>query len=229
MHLRAPYTRFALIVTIILSSRTFIWINIICFLLLIFGISLDLTIKSVFVVFCASFIAEFILWLLIIPRKWRAREECNIIFLRGFRQEARADVPNRVLPCVGCYGRVMWLRNTVKVVDQDRLGMFSVEAVTDTGGQPTLQGDWQPVVLDLLRCADLAVVDFSSLSESLYLEVEQCLDQLTSRRIVLIAELSHSVRDNYTIICEKFLALLNVPAPIPIYPSRFAIPLRFWG
>src|SRR5262249_2797781 len=90
--------------------------------------------------------AALLLWLLIVPRKYRARKACSIIFLRGFRQEARADVPNRVLPCIGCYGRIMWLRNVDKAVDQDRIGPLSGETMTDTRQQPHLQGDWKSEV-----------------------------------------------------------------------------------
>jgi hypothetical protein len=172
--------------------------------------------------------AALLLWLLIVPRKYHARKACNIIFLRGFKQEARADVPNRVLPCIGCYGRIIWLRNVVKVVDQDQIGPLSGETITDTREQPRLQEEWKSELQKLLEQADLAVIDFSVLTESLFWEIEQCLRCMPAKRIILIAELGHCATSNYELLCNKFPELWNVPSPIPIYPSRFVIPLRFW-
>src|SRR5262249_5274861 len=130
---------------------------------------------SVFATFGITNAATLLLWLLIVPRRARARKACNIIFLRAFRQEARADVPNRVLPCIGCYGRLMWLPNVVKKVSQGWIGLLSSETMTDTSEQPKLQGEWKSELQKLLKQADLAVVDFSVLSESIFWEIKQCL------------------------------------------------------
>jgi len=227
--LRAPYTRCALVAATIWSLRTILWINLCCLLWALTDVSRQGGAPSIVATFGIANAAALLLWLLIVPRKYRARKACSIIFLRGFKQEARADVPNRVLPCIGCYGRIMWLRNVVKVVNQDRIGPLSGETITDTREQPDLREEWKSELQKLLQLADLAVIDFSVLSESLFWEIEQCLRQMPAQRIILIAELSHHASSNYQVLCNKFPELWNVPSPIPIYPSRFVIPLRFWA
>jgi hypothetical protein len=225
---RAPCTHWAFVAAITWSLRNFAWVNLCCLLLVLTGTHRQEGAPSLLAIFAIANGAAFLLWLVIAPRKHRARDACNIIFLRGFRQEARADVPNRVLPCIGCYGRLMWLRNTVKVVEQDKVGFLTGETITDAGAQPLSNDDWHAALQTLLRQADLAVVDFSVLSDNLMWEIEQCLQQMPAERIVLIAELTHHARSNFQAVCERFPELWDVPSPIPIYPSRFVIPGAFW-
>jgi hypothetical protein len=168
-----------------------------------------------------------VVWLIVGARKNRARESCNILFLRAFRQEIRADVPNRVLACIGCYGRILRLRNVLKHDDPEQIGPIAVD-INDNDAQPPVQLDWKPELQKLLGQADLVVVDFSLLSKSLLWEIERCLDVLPPERIILVVELSREVRSLYKRLCEMFPALWNTPSPVPIYPSRFVIPLQFW-
>jgi hypothetical protein len=91
-----------------------------------------------------------------------------------------------------------------------------------------MQEAWQVELQKLLQQADLAVIDFSVLSDSLFWEIEQCLRRIPAQRIILIAELGHYAARNYKVLCGKFPQLWDVPSPIPIYPSRFSIPLKFW-
>lgn len=226
--LRAPYTRFALASSIGWSLRTIVFANLFCLLMSIVASTgsedAHLWIKTL-VAFNG---AAAVFWLLMVPRKMRARQACNIIFLRGFRQEARADVPNRVLPCIGCYGRILWLPNAVRSADHDYIGFLSGKVMIDAGRQLGTQSDWRLDLLELLEKADLAVIDFSVPSDNLHWEIEKCLQRFPAERIILIAELSRYTTQNYQLLCARFKQLWSVPSPIPIYPSRYVIPLRIW-
>ncbi|MGY3446264.1 hypothetical protein ACVW17_006265 [Bradyrhizobium sp. USDA 4473] len=226
--LRPPYTRGAFVAAVIWSLRVVLSVNLWCFFLWLAGASGPGGTPSFAAIVGSVGGASLLMWLLVMPRRRRARNECSIIFLRGFRQEARADVPNRVLPCIGCYGRIMRLRNVVKTGTQDQIAGLNGESMTDTREQPYVRDDWKPVLLALLQQADLAVIDFSVSSESLFWEIEQCLRRLPAQRIVLITELSEYAKENHSELCGRFPDLLYAPAPIPVYPSRFLIPLRFW-
>ncbi|MCJ9674006.1 MULTISPECIES: hypothetical protein [unclassified Neorhizobium] len=184
-----------------------------------------LTEDSFFRIAAAFFVVNFaflILWAILIPRKYRARSSCNIIFLRGFHEEARADVPNRVLPCIGCYGRIMWARNVIAEGAQDQLG----KVLTDSQYQKIYGETWQVEVTELIKEADLAVIDFSDPHESLMWEIGECLKRLPVARIILIVGLGHSAREYYKAICQRYPELWNITYQIPVYPSRFIIPLN---
>jgi hypothetical protein len=122
----------------------------------------------------------------------------------------------------------MWLPNTVKIVDQDRAGFLTGEGMTDAREQPFVRENWTLVLQKLLADADLAVVDFSVMSDSLVWEIERCLEQMPAERIILITELSGKASNRHLALCERFPELWRVPSPIPVYPSRFTIPLKFW-
>jgi hypothetical protein len=79
-----------------------------------------------------------------------------------------------------------------------------------------------------LFCLFWTLAGVSRQGGSLFWEIEQCLRCMPAKRIILIAELGHCATSNYELLCNKFPELWNVPSPIPIYPSRFVIPLRFW-
>lgn len=227
--LRAPYTRFALAASILGSARIFVWANAFCLLSAIlnaFGLVNAHPFLAAFITFNA---ASLLLWVLLAPRKGRARESCNIIFLRGFQQAARADVANRVVPSIGCYGRVIWPVNIIKRETQDYTG----EMLSDARGQPKLSRSdaWKPEVEKLMNESDLAVIDFTYPRESLKWEIGRCLERFTAKRIILIAELSPHVRDDYLEICRTFPEILEVSSKIPLYPSRYYIPrnpLKWW-
>ncbi|MBY5533681.1 hypothetical protein HFO58_10980 [Rhizobium leguminosarum] len=170
----------------------------------------------------AASVAIFIGSALLVPRKHNARTACNIVFLRGFKQEARADVPNRVLPCIGCYGRVMWLGNIVSHTKIDRIGQI----LTDARYQKIYGETWPIEVIKFIEEADLAVIDFSVLSDSLLWEIGQCINRLPIERIVLIVELSRSSRDNYAELLSVYPQLWSTSYKIPVYPSRFFMPLN---
>jgi hypothetical protein len=227
-NLRAPYIRWALVAAIIWSLRNIAWINLCLLLLARTEKFRQGGAPSILAMFGIANGSALLLWLMLIPRKQRARSACSILFLRGFKQEVRSDVPNRVLPCIGCYGRLMWLPNTVKAVDQDSIGVLTGEDMTDSREQPFLRKEWMLELQKLLAQADLVVVDFSVMSDSLVWEIESCLEQMSAERIILITELSRKARNNYRALCERFPELCHVPSPIPVYPSRFAIPLKFW-
>jgi len=168
-----------------------------------------------------------ILWASLIPRKLRARRSCNIVFLRGFHEEVRADVPTRVLPCVGCYGRTMWARNVIAEATQNQLG----RVLTDAEYQKTCTEAWQVDVMEMIKKADLAVIDFSDPHESLMWEMGECLKLLPADRIILIVGLGHSAREYYKQVCQRYPALWNITYQIPVYPSRFIIPqnlFKWW-
>ncbi|MHC2218864.1 hypothetical protein ACVIGV_004252 [Rhizobium leguminosarum] len=161
---------------------------------------------------------------LLVPRKLKARTACNIVFLRGFKQEARADVQNRVLPCIGCYGRVMWLGNILSETRLNRIGQI----LTDARFQKLYGETWPIEVTKFIEEADLAVIDYSVLSESLIWEIGQCIQRIPVERIILIVELSHSARDNYAELLSLYPQLWTTSYQIPVYPSRFSIPLNIF-
>ncbi|MES2718546.1 MAG: hypothetical protein V4795_22445 [Pseudomonadota bacterium] len=170
-----------------------------------------------------AFFATLVMWVAVLGRKRHARNRCNILFLRGFHQEARANVPNLFLPSIGCYGRVLRLLNVVKIVDAGAAGVL-----TDAADQPAPGDRWKVELQALLVQSDVAVIDFSVPSENLYWEVDQALTYLTANRIVLISELSKFASPNYLALRQRFPSLDHAPSPIPIYPSRFVVPLRIW-
>lgn len=226
--LRAPHVHGALTAAIAWSLRNVLLANLFCLLLfLVIGRneSSSISIPTALALGAASSLA---LWLAIIPRKYKARKKCNIVFLRGFHQEARADVPNRVLPCIGCYGQLLHLKNVVMTVESDRIGMLSGQTLIDEPIRLEPNADWRAYVSSILSRADLVVIDFSVLSENLFWEIEQAISEVTAKRIVLVSELSRFTSKNYLEIIRRFPKLSYAPSPVPVYPSRFVVPLRIW-
>jgi hypothetical protein len=170
-----------------------------------------------------------LLWLVVGGRKARVREQCNILYLRGFRQELRANALDRTIPSIGGYGRVMSLANVLqKSKAQDSVGPLRGDDLTDASDGFAFSSDWHQAFEERLAKADVAVIDFSILSESLCWEIKRCLEQLPPDRIVLIVELHRNAQNLLSNLWRRFPKLLDVPGPIPVYPSRFVIPLAFW-
>ncbi|WP_222400697.1 hypothetical protein [Rhizobium leguminosarum] len=100
--------------------------------------------------------------------------------------------------------------------------------MTDAQYQKVYGETWPIEVIKFIEEADLAVIDYSVLSDSLVWEIGQCIKRLPVERIILIVELSHSARDNYAELLSLYPQLWKTSYPVPVYPSRFFIPLNIF-
>ncbi len=175
-----------------------------------------------------------VLLFLVAGRKPRARAECSILFLRSFRQELSANVPDLVVSAVGCYGRISALRNTICSKPQDQIGALFGKFLTDVDEHVDPALTWQEELVLLLQQADIVVIDISQSSESLQWEFAQCLKHLPYDRIICLTELSPRIADWYTplarILMQRADSLKESPPHLSIvpYPSTRWIPKRPW-
>jgi hypothetical protein len=159
-----------------------------------------------------------------------ARRACKILLLRGFEQERRRSLYQKVFPIIGCYGRLIALRDPMERPRNEMVGAAQSAFLSDVDEHSVALGEWQDKVGELLKEADFAVVDVTHLTEAVRWELLSCIENLPPERILTLCEFTS---DRYANI--KAAMHLALEHGVPLEQFDFAIyftwrtwPLKFW-
>ncbi|WP_153041070.1 hypothetical protein [Paraburkholderia monticola] len=161
--------------------------------------------------------------------KVRARKACRILLLRSFYQESHASLYKKIFPVIGCYGRLVALRNPTQKAAADILGAMHSRFLTDVEEHLVARGDWHTEVTRFLRTCDLAVIDITASSDAIRWELSEALRLLPADRLILIIEYSKDAHSSLQSALRTYIDCeCDNDFDFAMYFTSRAIPLRVW-
>ena len=159
------------------------------------------------------------------------RKACDILLLRGFGHERQAQLNERLFPVIGCYGRVIALRDPMHRDNEQWLGPVRASLLANIRSHVvSTDVEWRAEVLTLLARATIVVIDVSEITANVLREVDMTLTRTPVSRVIIVGELSPTIHENFRTVASRYLAhdLLIASMNLAMYPSRRYLLGRFW-
>jgi hypothetical protein len=160
-----------------------------------------------------------------------ARGACNILVLRGFDQERRRNLYQRVLPILGCYGRLLALRDPKERPKDDVIGLLNSKFLSDLDEHEVVVAEWKDKVLELLLQCDLAVIDVTRLTKAVTWELTAALRCLPAERVLLISEFSRPLYQGIVdamVVAASMCRNEEPKVDFAVYFTWRTWPFKFW-